>query len=96
MGINVYINNPGHITKMSAMPIYGKNPSKTFFSGTGGLINQTWHEPSTTQVLQCIYKSLPCNDLDLFYSRVSFENIGFYMGKSENYGFFGKLLQPET
>ena len=23
---NVYINNPGHMTKMAAMPIYGKNP----------------------------------------------------------------------
>ena len=33
-GTNVYINNPGHMTKMAAMPIYGKNPSKIFFSGT--------------------------------------------------------------
>ena len=24
-GTNVYINNPGHITKMAAMPIYGHN-----------------------------------------------------------------------
>ena len=24
-GTKVYINGPGHITKMSAMPIYGKN-----------------------------------------------------------------------
>ena len=23
---NVYINKPGHMTKMAAMPIYGKNP----------------------------------------------------------------------
>ena len=26
----------GHMTKMAAMPIYGKNPSKIFFSGTKG------------------------------------------------------------
>ena len=26
VGTNVYINNPGHMTKMAAMPIYGKNP----------------------------------------------------------------------
>ena len=32
----MYINNPGHMTKMAAMPIYGKNPSKIFFSRTGG------------------------------------------------------------
>ena len=33
----MYINDPGHMTKMAAMPIYGKNPSK-IFSGTGGPI----------------------------------------------------------
>ena len=38
-GNNVYINDPGHMTKMAAMPIYGKNPSKIFFSGTGGPIS---------------------------------------------------------
>ena len=36
----MYINNPGHMTKMAAMPIYGKNPSKIFFSVTGGLISK--------------------------------------------------------
>ena len=36
----MYINNPGHMTKMAAMPIYGKNPSKIFFSGTGGPISK--------------------------------------------------------
>ena len=38
-GTNVCINNPGHMTKMAAMPIYGKNPSKIFFSGTTGPIS---------------------------------------------------------
>ena len=37
-GINVFINNPGHMTKMAAMPIYGKNLSK-IFSGTAGQIS---------------------------------------------------------
>ena len=32
----MYTNNPGHMTKMAAMFIYDKNPSKLFFSGTGG------------------------------------------------------------
>ena len=35
----MYIRNPGHMTKMAAMPIYGRNPSKIFFSRTGGLIS---------------------------------------------------------
>ena len=38
-GTNVYVNNPVHMTKMAAMPIYGKNPSKIFFSGTTGPIS---------------------------------------------------------
>ena len=36
---NVYINNSGHMTKMVAMSIYDKNPSKIFFSGTEGPIS---------------------------------------------------------
>ena len=35
----MFINDPGHMTKMAAMPIYGKNPSKIFFSITGGPIS---------------------------------------------------------
>ena len=35
-GRKVCSDDPGHMTKMSAMPIYGKN--KIFFSGTKGLM----------------------------------------------------------
>ena len=35
----MYIYNSGHMTKMAAMPIYGKNPSQIFLSGTGGPIS---------------------------------------------------------
>ena len=33
-GTKVCSNGPGHMTKMAAMPIYGKNPLKIFFSNT--------------------------------------------------------------
>ena len=33
------IPNLGHMTKMAATPIYGKNHSKIFFSRTGGPIS---------------------------------------------------------
>ena len=33
-GTKVYSNGPGHMTKMAAMPIYGKKTLKIFFSGT--------------------------------------------------------------
>ena len=36
-GTIVYINGPGHMTKMAATPIYGKIPSQ-IFSRTGGPI----------------------------------------------------------
>ena len=35
----MYINYLGHMTKIAAMPIYGKNPSK-IFSESGGLISK--------------------------------------------------------
>ena len=57
-GTNVYINNPGHMTKMAAMPIYGKKPFKNLLLRNHWTdFNQTWHEASMTQVLQCVYKS---------------------------------------
>ena len=37
--MKIYWHDAGHMTKMVAMPIYGKKPSKTFFSGTGALIS---------------------------------------------------------
>ena len=53
---HIHVNNLGHMTKMAAMPIYGKNPSKIiFFSGTGRPIS-TKLIASVTRVLQCIYK----------------------------------------
>ena len=36
MKIHQYV--AGHMTKMTAMPIYGKNTLKIFFLGTAGLI----------------------------------------------------------
>ena len=38
-GANVCSEHLGQMTKMAATPIYGKNPSKTSFSGTGGPIS---------------------------------------------------------
>ena len=36
--MKIHQDNAGHMTKMAAMPIYGKNTLKIFFSGTTGLI----------------------------------------------------------
>ena len=40
------------MTKMAAMPIYGKNPSKSFLRNWLTDFNETWHEVLMAQVLQ--------------------------------------------
>ena len=37
--MKIYQHDAGHMTKMAATPVYGKNLSKIFFSGTGGPIS---------------------------------------------------------
>ena len=32
--MKIWLHDADHMTKMAAMPKYGKNPSKIFFSGT--------------------------------------------------------------
>ena len=39
VSLNIYEYAVVHMTKMAAKPIYGKIPSKIFFSGTGGPIS---------------------------------------------------------
>ena len=48
-GTKVCINGPGHMTKMAAMPIYGKNLKKSYDL-------ETWHVALGTQALQSLYK----------------------------------------
>ena len=37
--MKIYWHDAGHMTKMAATPIYGKNPLKIFLSGTSGPIS---------------------------------------------------------
>ena len=37
--MKIYQYDAGHMTKVAAMPTYGKNTSKIFFSGTSGPIS---------------------------------------------------------
>ena len=50
-----------------------------------------------TQVLQCIFKSLPCDDLDLFYGKVNIGRLCILMGKTVKMSCIkGKSLQKTT
>ena len=52
----MYRNNLGHMTKMAAMPIYGKNLNNLLRNRLTDF-NETWHEALMAKVLQCMYKS---------------------------------------
>ena len=72
-----YLHDAGHMTKMAAMPIYGKNPSK-IFSWTSGLISKrTLYVASGTTAHHSLLKWRPLVDLDLFNSKVKFWNLSF-------------------
>ena len=71
------------------LPIYGKNFKKS--SSPEPLDGWPWNLVcwSCIGVLPRLFKSWPWVDLDPFYAKVKFCHIGFCMGKSENYLFFG-------
>ena len=88
----------GHMTKMAAMPIYGKNLKNQLLWNCWTDFNKAWYVASGTLVHHSLYKSWPWVDLHLFYGKVNIGLIGFSMEKSENIGFFRKFcgLWPES
>ena len=69
----MFINNLGHMTKMATMPIYGKNPSKFFFSGTTGPILKKLGMKHWRLEYYNVFINYALDDFDLFYGKV---NIG--------------------
>ena len=56
-GTKVYINGPGHMTKMAAMPICGKNLKKSSSPEPEVPYDfEIWHVAMGTQALQSLYK----------------------------------------
>ena len=53
-----------------------------------GDFHETWYVVSGTPAHHSLSKWWPSSDLDLFYGKVKFGNLGFSIGKSENSGFF--------
>ena len=72
-GTKVCSGHLGHMTKMAATPIYGKNPSKNLL-----LRNQRasdlgpWYVALGPWAHQSLFKWWPWVDLDLFYGKVKF------------------------
>ena len=87
-GTKVCSNGSGHMTKMAAMPIYGKNHKKIFFSGTKRpmtlKLGVSIGCSSTTKFVQM----MTLVDFDLFYRKIKYGPLCFFMGKKVNNGFF--------
>ena len=86
--MKIWWHDAGHMIKMAATPIYGKNPSKIFFSD----IHETWYVAFGTPAHHSLFKWWPWSDIDIFYGKVKFGNLCFSTGKKRKQ----KLLQPVT
>ena len=67
------------MTNMATMAIYGKNPLKILFPGTSGIISiklGMWHQGLWPIIMS---KFLLWVDLDLFFGKVKFCNLCFYI-----------------
>ena len=80
------------MTKMAAMPIYGKKKKKILLWNRWTIFNETCHVALGTLAHHSLYKSSPLVDLDLFYGKVNFGYIGFSMENVKTLTFSGSLV----
>ena len=81
-GTKIFSNDPGHMTKMAAMPIYGKNHKKIFFSETKGPMTlKLGMQHRVHKYYQVCSNDVPGGDLDLFYGKVNFGPLCFCIGR---------------
>ena len=78
------------MTKMAAIPIYGKN-LKNLLRNQKANDLETWYAASAVWLLPSLFKWWPWVDLDLFYGKVKFGPMLLY-GKKVKQWIFQKLL----
>ena len=66
-GTKVCSNCPGYMTKMAAMPIYGKSIKNLLLWNQNADDLETWYAVLGTRVLPNLFKWWPWVDLDVFY-----------------------------
>ena len=85
-GTKICSNGLGPLTKIAAMPIYGKNMKNSSSWNQNADDLESLYSASGTQVLPCLFKWWPWVDHDLFYGKVKFGPLCFY----------GKMLKQWT
>ena len=80
--MKIYTNKLAHMTNLAAMPIYGKNLKNLLLQNQQTDDLEILYVALSMQVLPRLFKLLPWVDLDTFYAKVKFGDIGFCMGKS--------------
>ena len=73
---------PGHMTKVAAMPIYGKTIKDIFLWTRKADDLETWYIALSTRVLPSLFKWCPWVDLSVFYGKVKFGPLCLCRGKS--------------
>ena len=76
------------MTKMAAMPMFGINTYNLLSRNQWADFDETCNEASRLKLI-IFCSMITLANLDIFYSMVKFCKLGFYMGKSDNDGFFG-------
>ena len=96
-GTKVYINGPGHMTKMAAMPIYGKKPLKIFFSRTRSpMILKLGMKHRGLKPYKVYINDDPGLTLTYFTSRSNWDACTFELGKLLQSHLMEENLQQRT
>ena len=92
-GNESYSNNLGHMTKMAAMPICGKDMKIRLIWNQKADDLESLYAASGTLVLPSLFKWWPCVDLILFNGKVKFGPLCFCMGKVKTMDFSETILR---
>ena len=80
------------MTKVAAMPIYGKILKSLLLRNQNADDLETWYAASGAQILPSLFKRWPRADLVLFYGKVKFGSLCLCMGEKVKQCIFQKLL----
>ena len=89
--MKIHQHNAGHMTKMGAMPIYGKNTFKILFLGTTGpiLMKLCMKYQKPKPFIICANYDPELTLIYMYFTARSNLQLRLYMGKCDIDGFFG-------